>query len=202
MRRLSVACLTGLLLASCASVPPTRPAPVEHIVLLPHADGTPSSVVVRSEKGETVLSAPFSQALVTAGEVKPEDLGETAVREKYAAELRALPRRPQRYELLFEINTDRLTRDSKTKFDAALHDIVSFPAAEVIVIGHADRSGTSDYNMVLSIRRAESIRRMLIAAGMDAARLQTIGRGDLEPAFSQAPNTSEPRNRRVEIKLR
>jgi outer membrane protein OmpA-like peptidoglycan-associated protein len=159
-------------------------------------------VVVRSEKGETVLSAPFSQALVTAGEVKPEDLGETAVREKYAAELRALPRRPQRYELLFEINTDRLTRDSKTKFDAALHDIVSFPAAEVIVIGHADRSGTSDYNMVLSIRRAESIRRMLIAAGMDAARLQTIGRGDLEPAFSQAPNTSEPRNRRVEIKLR
>jgi outer membrane protein OmpA-like peptidoglycan-associated protein len=200
MKRLTAIC--ALLLASCATPPPPKPAPVEHIVLLPHADGTPSSMVVRSENGETVLSSPYSEALVSNGQVTPEDLGEVPVRERYAAELKALPRRPQRYELLFEINADKLTRESKIKFDTAMHDIVSFPAAEVIVIGHADRSGTPDYNMVLSIRRAESIRHMLISAGMDASRIQAIGRGDLESAVAQAAGTTEPRNRRVEIKLR
>ena len=202
MKRLTAIFLLTLLMAACATAPPQKPVPVEHIVLLPHADGTPSSVVVRGKNGETVLSLPYSEALVSQGQVTPKDLGEVPVRQRYAAELQALPRRPQRYELLFEINTDRLTKESKSKFDAAMHDIISFPAAEVIVIGHADRSGTPDYNMMLSIRRAESIRRMLVSAGLEASRIQAIGRGDLEPTISQASGTSEPRNRRVEIKLR
>jgi outer membrane protein OmpA-like peptidoglycan-associated protein len=75
------------------------------------------------------------------------------------------------------------------------------PNVIVNIEGYTDNSGPSEYNLELSRRRAEAVRRSLVAKGVDLHRVQTIGLGDARPA---APNTTKKgrdQNRRVAIKV-
>jgi OOP family OmpA-OmpF porin len=51
----------------------------------------------------------------------------------------------------------------------------------IIVTGHADRRGSLDYNMRLSLRRAASVKQYLVANGIASTRIQTQGRGKMQP---------------------
>src|SRR3546814_8149547 len=65
------------------------------------------------------------------------------------------------------------------------------------VIGHTDGVGSASYNQRLSQRRARSVRDYLVQHGVDAGRLQTVGKG-----FSDLLNESDPpaaAKRRVEV---
>ena len=71
----------------------------------------------------------------------------------------------------------------------------------IIITGHTDNAGTVDYNIDLSIKRAESVKRALVNFGIDQKRIQVIGKGESVP---YVPNDSEEnrfRNRRIEIEL-
>jgi outer membrane protein OmpA-like peptidoglycan-associated protein len=57
-------------------------------------------------------------------------------------------------------------------------------------------------NDQLSLRRAQALRDRLLAAGADAARIRTAGRGEREPAVPTDDGVAEPRNHRIEITLR
>ena len=67
--------------------------------------------------------------------------------------------------------------------------------------GHADRAGSEDYNMALSLRRADSVREALIAGGVSADAITVAGRGESEPAVPTADGVKEQANRRVVIVL-
>lgn len=69
----------------------------------------------------------------------------------------------------------------------------------VSVTGHADRSGPEDYNMGLSLRRADAVREVLINGGVSADQITVSGRGEEEPAVPTADGVREQANRRVEI---
>lgn len=65
------------------------------------------------------------------------------------------------------------------------------------IVGHTDGVGSASYNQRLSQRRARSVRDYLVQHGVDAGRLQTVGKG-----FSDLLNEADPtaaENRRVEI---
>jgi OOP family OmpA-OmpF porin len=65
--------------------------------------------------------------------------------------------------------------------------------------GHADRAGSEDYNLALSLRRAEAVRDALIAAGIPADAITVARRGEDEPAVPTPDGVQEQANRRVEI---
>ncbi len=67
------------------------------------------------------------------------------------------------------------------------------------IVGHTCNIGSVDYNQGLSERRAAAVRDFLVARGIPAARMQTSGRGELEPRYSNATEESRRRNRRVDI---
>jgi outer membrane protein OmpA-like peptidoglycan-associated protein len=67
-----------------------------------------------------------------------------------------------------------------------------------VVAGHTDAKGNPKYNLSLSSKRAESVKKFLISAGMDAGRLDAVGRGSEEPLTPDHPE--DPANRRVEIR--
>jgi outer membrane protein OmpA-like peptidoglycan-associated protein len=69
------------------------------------------------------------------------------------------------------------------------------------VIGHADRAGDEEQNLVLSRRRAAVVRDYLIARGVPAGIIRVEARGEVEPAVPTADGVSEIRNRRVEIRI-
>ncbi len=72
----------------------------------------------------------------------------------------------------------------------------------IILAGHADDTGTESYNQSLSVRRANAVRKQLIAEGIDANRFLIRGFGELRPAASNATSEGRAQNRRVEVTLR
>ena len=100
----------------------------------------------------------------------------------------------------FEYNSSEL----KTEASAQLTQLKSALAKEslrndrFLVAGHTDAKGNPQYNKQLSLKRAESVKRYLVAAGLDAGRLDTVGYGSEQPLASARPD--DPANRRVEIR--
>jgi outer membrane protein OmpA-like peptidoglycan-associated protein len=71
----------------------------------------------------------------------------------------------------------------------------------VAVTGHADRSGSADYNLGLSLRRANAVRDALMADGIAPDTIGVAARGESEPAVWTADGVPEAANRRVELML-
>jgi peptidoglycan-associated lipoprotein len=67
--------------------------------------------------------------------------------------------------------------------------------------GHADDRGSAEYNMVLGQRRADAVRDVLIALGIDGSRLQTVSYGEEFPVVRGSGEESWAQNRRVEFVL-
>jgi len=77
-----------------------------------------------------------------------------------------------------------------------------FPDYVMIIVGHTDNTGSSDYNVRLSARRAEAVKEWLVKRyGMAANKLDTIGRGSQELLVASGNVDEQAPNRRVEVIL-
>ena len=187
--------LTGLLLTACATP--------ERVVLLPEADGKPSAVVVRARQGgDLVLDQPYAVASVKPGQVKAETTDEKAVRTRYRAVIEALPVRARAYTLNFEFGKALLTAESKRMLDRILEEMWTLPAPELIIVGHTDDVGTDSVNDRLSLERANSVLGLIKAKGIVPRDVTTVGRDKRDPLYPAKNGTPEPRNRRVEIRIK
>ena len=70
------------------------------------------------------------------------------------------------------------------------------PGESIIVEGHCDERGTSDYNLALGDRRAQSAKNFLIDLGISESRLTRISYGEERPADPQHNNEAWSKNRR------
>ena len=98
----------------------------------------------------------------------------------------------------------------RSDLDAAAQRVIDMAAAaarsstqaRINLVGHADLSGSPDYNLRLSLRRADAVRQALVARGITADRTNVTGVGDSEPAVPTARGVREPRNRFVSVTIR
>jgi outer membrane protein OmpA-like peptidoglycan-associated protein len=67
------------------------------------------------------------------------------------------------------------------------------------VEAHTDSQGPDAANLALSQRRAEAVKRALVQAGIGAARIRAVGKGEASPVADNASADGRARNRRVEI---
>lgn len=92
----------------------------------------------------------------------------------------------------FGFDNDTLSATETGKIDAFLDYLTRFPDVELSIEGFADRRGDPDYNMDLSLRRAQAVEEALIARGIDETRINDIilGSGATEEFTSGdlAPN--------------
>ncbi len=70
---------------------------------------------------------------------------------------------------------------------------------EIIVEGHCDERGTTDYNIALGDRRAKAVRSYLLKLGMKGNRIATISYGEEKPADFGHDESSWSKNRRAEM---
>ncbi len=73
------------------------------------------------------------------------------------------------------------------------------PDSNVLVVGHTDNVGRTDYNQALSERRAGAVAKILTDNSVARARVQTVGRGYSQPVASNDTPGGRAQNRRVEI---
>ena len=97
------------------------------------------------------------------------------------------------------------SHDLNTDFHEVLDSVYlvlqEFNQTVVFVAGHTDSRGSNDYNQGLSERRANSVSDYLLDKGVVAARIETIGFGELHPIADNATTEGQTLNRRVELSL-
>lgn len=95
--------------------------------------------------------------------------------------------------------------DVRPEFYATLNSvskvIEKYNQTRVLVEGHTDDVGAEDYNLNLSIRRAESVGNYLAAQGVSVGRIDAFGYGETQPIASNQSESGRQQNRRVEIQL-
>ncbi len=74
--------------------------------------------------------------------------------------------------------------------------LTSNSKAKVTLIGNADKAGSVEYNLALGQRRANSLKKMLIAQGVKKSQIETVSLGKAKRKFS---GDDEGKNRRVDI---
>ena len=83
--------------------------------------------------------------------------------------------------------------------DAAKVLLAHLDVKHVVIEGHADDTGTPEFNLGLSKRRAEAVVKYLVGKGVAARRLKPVGYGDTRPLSNDRSDESRARNRRVEM---
>ena len=68
-----------------------------------------------------------------------------------------------------------------------------------VIVGHTDTKGTNQYNLKLSLKRAETIKTIFLQEGIEEKNINILGKGEDFLAVPTADETAHPANRRVEI---
>lgn len=101
----------------------------------------------------------------------------------------------------FEFNEFTLTSAAQAKL-AQYAECIKKGNLRFTLEGHADERGTEEYNMVLSQKRAASVRKYLVDLGCSPGALDTVGYGENRPAQVGSNEEAWAANRRVEFKKR
>ncbi len=105
------------------------------------------------------------------------------------------------HNVQFRKNSTKLTTSSAPALRELADTLNSNPDLALTIEGYTDNVGRPAYNKVLSAKRAETARRLLISYGVSPSRVGTRGFGDQFPVAENDTESGRSQNRRVEFKL-
>ncbi|HVJ03792.1 MAG TPA: OmpA family protein [Sphingomonas sp.] len=106
---------------------------------------------------------------------------------------------PGPYIVFFDWDKSDITPEAASILDNAISNYQNCGNSQVMLAGHADRSGPASYNVGLSQRRADSVKAYLTARGISDGVITTQAFGESRPRVETADGVRELQNRRVEI---
>ena len=171
------------------------------VVLLRDDGGTVGQVEVSNRFGAVDLVEARSTTLVPSnGPPGPVTvLGDEEVTRRFGSTLDFLPAPPHRFTVYFEFDSDVLTDESRRLIPTILTTVKDRGAREVTIVGHTDSMGDKPDNFALGLKRAATVRDLLLAAGLDKSLVDVTSLGESDPLVPTANGKAEPQNRRVEI---
>ena len=101
----------------------------------------------------------------------------------------------------FDYDESAITAEAETILRRKIPILRSSPTVRLRLEGHADERGSTEYNLALGSRRAESVRDFLSGFGIAADRLMTTSFGEERPLVNSSDETSWAENRRVEFSI-
>ncbi|MDY0743753.1 OmpA family protein [Paucibacter sp. R3-3] len=192
-----LALLAVLALQGCASRP-------ERVILLPGSEGhATGALLVQRGTDSLRLAQPYAQAQTSAQGTPQASVSDAAtVQRDFGSLLAITPPFPRSFIVTFLPNSNTLTPATLPVLKQVREALDAQPAGELVVIGHTDNVGTAELNDRLSLDRAQKVADLLAGMGVARELISVQARGMREPLVEVPPQTDEPRNRRVEIKLR
>lgn len=106
---------------------------------------------------------------------------------------------PGPFLVFFDWDKSALNAEAAAILDSAAEQYASTGQVSVILSGYADTSGTAEYNLALSQRRADGVRDYMIGKGVPAGAAVATGLSETNLLVQTADGVREPQNRRVEI---
>ena len=195
--RLAVAAPVLFLLLSCAGK--------NQFVLLPEADGKTGKILVSTKGGQQVLTeAKQATDIEDADKApsKPFPMSDEEIESAYGEALSALPQPPVHFILYFKSGSVELSDESREVIGEVLKEAKRRKSADISIVGHTDRVGSREANFKLGMERTEMVKRMFVVQGIDGEYIDTSSHGEDNPLIKTDDETTEPRNRRVEVVVR
>lgn len=96
----------------------------------------------------------------------------------------------------FDFDKADVRSDARTALAQTAQFLRSYPQIRVTIEGHCDERGSTEYNLALGDRRAQSVRQFLINLGISADRLETVSWGKERPFCTQSNESCWQENRR------
>jgi outer membrane protein OmpA-like peptidoglycan-associated protein len=103
--------------------------------------------------------------------------------------------------VFFDFDKSNLTSEAQQIVSQAVDAAKTSGAVRVVITGHTDTVGSSNYNQSLSERRASAVKTQMVADGLAEGEISTLGKGFTDPLVPTGPGVREPQNRRAVIDL-
>jgi peptidoglycan-associated lipoprotein len=166
-----------LALLGCPKKKPVEEPPVEE----PQATPAPTPVPTPPPKE---VQEPFREEKPAA----PEDLTADQIRARGLLQT-----------VYFDLDKHDLSDTSRATLRTNAEWLKSHPNWKVVVEGHCDERGTTEYNLELGSRRSRAVRDYLISLGIPESRFRTVSFGEERPATQGQGEAAWSKNRRAEF---
>ncbi|PIE35743.1 hypothetical protein CSA56_02930 [candidate division KSB3 bacterium] len=175
--------------------------PKSVIVLIPDAEGEVGEILVSNEGGSQQASQ-AQEAIYVRDVTTPPDapviLDQEEIKKRFKEVLEIEPEPPAEYRLFFRDSTT-LVPDSELQIAEIVREVMRRESCDLLITGHTDHVGGKEYNLALSQKRVTAVRQQLITAGVKPECIATEAYSDQFPLIIGPEETSQPKNRRVEV---
>jgi len=186
-------------MVGCTTTPQAR------FYLVPDPDGNVGEMEVTNEadtivlkKANEAVDAPNANAAFSP--VRRAAAGE--IQDKFGDALSAMPPAPRGFNIYFDSGSARINAESQGVVSEIMAEVKARESRDISLNGHTDRVGDSKSNMALSLKRADTVKELLLTAGVVPEYIQIEYYGESKPVVPTADNVDEPLNRRVEVVVR
>ncbi len=101
----------------------------------------------------------------------------------------------------FDTNKSTLTAQAKINLNKLTAVFSEYSDTNIEIFGYTDSTGSAEYNLALSQKRAESVKDYLVSKGLNASRFKTVGLGIADPIATNDTPEGRSQNRRVEFAI-
>ena len=96
----------------------------------------------------------------------------------------------------FDLDKADIRSDARASLAKSADFLRNYPQVKVVVEGHCDERGSTEYNLALGDRRAAAVKQYLVSLGIGADRVSTVSYGKEKPFCMQSNETCWQQNRR------
>ncbi len=104
-------------------------------------------------------------------------------------------------DIFFEFDSSTLSAEAESILRAKAEWMRRNPSLTIVIEGHCDNRGTTEYNLALGERRAESVKGFLIDLGIGDTRIRTISYGEERPLARGDNEAAWAKNRRAHFEF-
>lgn len=101
--------------------------------------------------------------------------------------------------LLFDVNKYDLRQESRENLIRLAIILNKYPDTNIIIEGHTDSTGSREYNLTLSERRARAVAAYLAQQNVQSSRFTVMGYGPDQPVATNETSEGRQKNRRVDL---
>jgi len=161
-----------------------------------------ATTIEGQEKSQAEAKA-RAEAEAEAERIAQQNIEDQMAKEKALkeAKIQAAKREFEDQDIHFEYDSSKLSSMAKMLLKEKAAWLKANYSASVIVEGHCDNRGTTEYNLALGEQRASAAKAYLINLGVSAARLNTISYGEEQPLDSSQTEQAFSKNRRAHFAI-
>ena len=167
------------------------------------SDATTIEDQAKAKLEADAIAKAAADAKAEADRIAQQNLEDQMAQEKAqkAAQILAAKKRFQYEDIHFEYDSSELSDEAKTGLKEKAAWLKGNNSIIVSIEGHCDERGTTEYNLALGDRRANTVKSYLVNLGVSASRLKTISYGEEKPMDSGKTETAFRNNRRAHFAI-